>query len=212
VFGVRWGPGQPRHRTGRANWRKPIIWNRQAAAAGRRGLVFCASLADVFDAEVPASWRENLWALIRATENLDWQLLTKRPENIAEMLPSDWGDGWANVWLGISAESQELLEGRWAHLALVSAKVQFVSAEPLLGPLDLAVAEGLDWIITGGESGPGARPADPDWFRSIRDQCASMGIALHHKQNGGVGRDKGGAELDGLILQQRPAGALARVA
>lgn len=120
------------------------------------------------------------------------------------MLPTDWGGGWANVWLGTSAENQEWLERRWAHLAQVPAKVRFISAEPLLGPLDLAAVHGLDWIITGGESGPGARPADLDWFRSIRDQCASMGTALHHKQNGGSGRDKGGHLLDGHLIQQLP--------
>jgi hypothetical protein len=102
-----------RRRTTGTNWQRPIKWNRQAAAAGKRARVFCASLADVFDNQVPRRWRDDLWHRIDQTPHLDWLLLTKHPQNIAKMLPdpetgvTPWGNGWPNVWLGVSAGNQE---------------------------------------------------------------------------------------------------------
>lgn len=116
--------------------------------------------------------RERLWRLIRKTPNLTWQLLTKRPENIARMMPS--GD-WPNVWLGVSVESDEY---RWRIdvLADVPHKVpvRFVSAEPLLGPLSYLTPSlgGIRWVIVGGESGGKARPLRVEWVRGIVCQCA----------------------------------------
>ena len=126
-----------RQRTSAENWRKPLAWNKKAAASGENRFVFCASLADVFDNQVPSDWRADLWPLIRATPALTWQLLTKRPQNIAKMLPPDWGTGYANVWLGTTAENQDEADRRVPHLLAVPAKVRFLSCEPLLGPLDL---------------------------------------------------------------------------
>ena len=105
---AKWGPGQARKRTSAANWRKPLAWNRAAEKAGVRRRVFCASLADVFDHEAPAGARADLWDLIRKCPALDWQLLTKRPENIEQYLPADWEHyhGWPNVWLGTTTEDQ----------------------------------------------------------------------------------------------------------
>ena len=108
--GTRWGPKAPRRRTSAANWKKPRRWNAQAeafqATRGRRQRVFCASLGDVFDNAVNPDWRDDLWALIRECDQLDWQLLTKRPQNMGRMLPPDWGDGWLHVRLGTSAGSR----------------------------------------------------------------------------------------------------------
>lgn len=132
-----WGPGAPRRLTGADNWRKPLKWDREAAAAGARRRVFCASMADVFDAEAPPGALPRLWALIRATPNLDWQLLTKRPERIQASLPPDWGRGYPNVWLGASVENQAAADARIPHLVAVPARVHFLSCEPLLGPVDL---------------------------------------------------------------------------
>jgi len=182
---VRWGPHGERRRTGEAYWREPLKWNRRAADAGQRERVFCASLADVFDNQILSDWRADLWALIESTPNLDWLLLTKRPQNIAAMLPANWGDGWPNVWLGTTAENQTEADRRIPHLLARRATVRFVSAEPLLGPIDFtAIGPRLDWIIVGGESGPGARPMHPDWARSIRDQCAAAGVPFFFKQHG----------------------------
>lgn len=139
--GIHWGPKAPRRRTSAQNWNKPRRWNAQAeafhATHGRRQRVFCASLADAFDNAVDTSWRDDLWALIRECDQLDWLLLTKRPQNIAKMLPPDWGDGWLHVWLGTSAGTQKSANQNIPHLFRVPAAIRFVSAEPLLGPLDL---------------------------------------------------------------------------
>jgi protein gp37 len=154
---VEWG-GE-RRRTTAANWRKPIKWNAKAAAEGRRIRVFCASLADVFDNQVPAEWRDDLWALIRATPNLDWQLLTKRPQNIVKMLPADWGAGYANVWLGTTVENQTEADRRIPHLLTTPARLRFLSCEPLLGPLELRCIEGYKvgrgWDIADALTGEG---------------------------------------------------------
>jgi protein gp37 len=212
----RWGPHGVRVRTSDANWRLPIRWNKAAAADGVRRKVFCASLADVFDNRVPEQWRADLWALINATPNLDWLLLTKRPHNIHGMLPIMWGDeGWPNVWLGTTAENQEKLAIRAWHLAQVPARVRFLSCEPLLGPIDVRrvtnrwgtiwdaltgfVLDGdsgcphkvgeIAWVIVGGESGPGARPMRHAWARGLQMQC-DTGTAFFMKQMGGPVKSK----------------------
>src|ERR1700742_1244127 len=110
---VQWGPHGERKRTSEANGRKPLQWNKAAKAAGKRPRVFCASLADVFDNQVDQSWRIDLFALIRECKKLDWLVLTKRPENMEKMLPSDWREGYSNVWLGTTAEDQVRFDIRW---------------------------------------------------------------------------------------------------
>lgn len=209
---VEWGGA--RRRTSPANWRVPVKLDKLAASEGRRLRVFCASLADVFDNQVPGEWRDDLWALIRATPNLDWQLLTKRPQNIVKMLPADWGKGYPNVWLGTTVENQEEADRRIPHLLGIPAVVRFLSCEPLLGMLDLtAIADGnsgrrfncltgtychvdlneteplpwlrtISWVIAGGESGSEARPSHPDWLRELRDQCGEAGVPFLFKQWG----------------------------
>jgi protein gp37 len=202
-----------RRRTSAANWQQPHRWNRAAQAAGTRARVFCASLADVFDNQVPEEWREDLWALIHDTPHLDWLLLTKRPQNIARMLPpafmlanAPWP--WPNVWLGTTVENQDQAEKRIPLLLAVPARVRFLSCEPLLGrtgvlehlkwtctaPRCLCApgAPGctqpgqpaIDWVIAGGESGHGARPTHPDWLRGLRDQCAAAEVPFFFKQWG----------------------------
>ena len=131
-----------RRRTSIINWQQPIKWDRQAAAAGVRRRVF-PSLCDPFDNRVPSCWRDDFWHWIDQTPNLEWLLLTKRPQNIAGMLPNPgtavkpWGDGWPNVWLGVSAGDQEEADRNIPILLATPAAVQFVSLEPLLGPIDL---------------------------------------------------------------------------
>lgn len=138
-----------RRRTSSANWRQPYKWNAAAWNVRQRHRVFCASLADVFDNQVPERWRDDLWYLIEQTSALDWLLLTKRPQNIAKMLPSDrigtkpWGAGWANVWLGTTVENQEEAERRIPHLLGVPARIRFLSCEPLLRPVNLHWISGI---------------------------------------------------------------------
>ena len=175
-------------------WNQPLKWNRDAERAGTRRRVFCASMADVFEGRSELSpWRARLWPLIEATPWLDWLLLTKRIHNVARMVP--WGTAWPeNVWLGTTAENQRWADRRIPILLDLPARVRFVSAEPLLGPISLEKwmprrkssrnAPRLHWLIAGGESGHGARPTHPEWIRVLRDQCQSSGIAFHFKQWG----------------------------
>lgn len=185
---VEWGPNGKRVRTSPDNWKQPLRWNRQAKADGTRPRVFCASLSDVFDNKWPIGAREDLFELIRETPHLVWLLLTKRPQNMAAMLPADWGKGgWPNVWLGTSAEDEERYRQRWHHVAATPAVVRFLSYEPGLGPigdLDLGRVGAPNWVIVGGESGPGARTFNAEWARRIRDHCAAAGVALFIKQLG----------------------------
>ena len=187
--GGTWGPHAPRKRTSEENWKNPLKWNAEARAFkrehGRRPRVFCASLADVFDNQASSEWRKDLFALIRECRRLDWLMLTKRPQNILKMLPADWGDGYPNVWLGVTAEDQAHFDNRWGILQRIPAAVKFISYEPALGPLRLPKHGPLpDWLISGGESGGGARPVNPQWVRAIIADCHRRGVVPFHKQWG----------------------------
>lgn len=192
-----------RRRTSAVNWRKPLKWDAEAAAAGKRAKVFCCSLADVFDNQADPVWRLELWLLIAKTPNLDWLLLTKRPQNIRKMLPLDWHDGYPNVWLGTTVENQAEADRRIPHLLGVSARIRFLSCEPLLGPIDLIrVNNGfldslrgmagrdpsvgrcnrINWVIVGGESGHGARDMQEEWALDLLRQCEETGTAYFFKQ------------------------------
>jgi protein gp37 len=147
-------------------------------------------MADVFEHRPDLnSQRLRLWKLIDNTPNLDWLLLTKRPQNIARIAP--WGTNWpTNVWLGTSVENQALAEKRLPFLLANPAAVRFLSCEPLLGPVNLLPwfrKEGfysVDWIIVGGESGGGSRPMHPDWVTSLLHQCQQFDVPFHFKQWG----------------------------
>jgi protein gp37 len=136
-----WGPPatSSRVRTSVANWRKPIAWNKEAKKNGTRDRVFCASLADVFEAHPDLdAVRADLWPMIEACESLDWQLLTKRPENIRAMVPPAWLTAWPeHVWIGTTVESQKYAEKRIPELLAVPARVRFLSCEPLLEAVSL---------------------------------------------------------------------------
>ncbi len=226
-----WGPAATTERRlfGENHWQEPLRWNAAAAKAGVRKRVFCASMADVFeDNPQVEEARFNLWRLIEATPMLDWLLLTKRPENIEELVPLRWVDDvpQSNVWYGTSVENQEQADTRIPILLAVPAVVRFLSCEPLLGPVDLRpylweeagpawaglnVADpGIHWIITGGESGAKARHCDPAWVRSIRDQCQEVNavvpgaVAFFHKQWGGRIAKSGGRLLDGRTWDELP--------
>ncbi len=164
-----------------STWQQPQKWNREAAKLGIRYKVFCAELADVFDNQAPARERDRLWKLICCTPNLDWQILTKRPQNIRKMLPDDWGDGYPNVWLGVTAENQVECNRRIPILQQIPAVIRFLSCEPLLDGINLDLC-GIHWLICGGESGPGRRSVDLRWARALRDQCRADGIAFFMKQ------------------------------
>ena len=185
-----WGTDSPRRFFGDSHWREPLRWNEEARFSGVRQRVFCASMADVFEHRDDLnSQRLRLWELIDNTPNLDWLLLTKRPQNIAHIAP--WGRNWpANVWLGTSVENQVLAEKRLPFLLKNGATVRFLSCEPLLGPVDLRQwfrrdeYHSIDWIIVGGESGGGSRPMHPDWVTGLLHQCQEFDVPFHFKQWG----------------------------
>lgn len=181
-----WGIKAERRFFGDKHWAEPIKWDVAAAEAGERPRVFCASMADVFeDRRDLDDARIRLWELIEATPNLDWLLLTKRPELVRKMVP--WAKSWpTNIWLGTTVEDQEWAEERLPHLAEIPAAVRFISAEPLLGPLNISrwLGEHIDWVITGGESGPKARPSSPSWFLDLLNQCMASEVPFHFKQWG----------------------------
>ena len=231
---VKWG-NFARRRTTESYWRGPLGWNAQASdfdkKFGRRRRVFCASLADVFDNQADAEWRADLFELIRRCDQIDWQLLTKRPQNIKKMLPRDWGHGYPNVWLGTTAEDAESYQQRVSHLLALPAVVKFVSYEPALGPLGTIKIgdETPDWIIIGGESGVRAdlgRPTQPQWARDAIAECRRYNVAPFLKQWGVYSNNplvaenglttqeamridppengKGGGKLDGEIWREFP--------
>lgn len=186
-----WGRDASRRFFSDSHWRDPLVWNEEARSEKERHRVFCASMADVFERRADLNnERKRLWTLIENTPWLDWLLLTKRPQNIGEMVP--WtGDKWpANIWLGTTVENQKFAEERLPSLLKHRAAVRFLSCEPLLGPLDLTSwfrkrgFQPIDWVIAGGESGGGARPMHPDWPTNLLSQCQTAGVAFHFKQWG----------------------------
>lgn len=254
---ARYEAGAPRHRTSADYWKKPLLWNRQAEAAGKRASVF-ASLCDPFDSEVDDAWRADHFAIIEATPWLEWLVLTKRAK-----LARQFFAGRAvpnNVRMGTTAEDQKMLDLRGPDIiAIKAALLPFLSAEPLLGGIDAYHGDpdprlggvrakqtllghwwkpgdsrnhpghfGFGWVITGGESGPKARPSHPDWFRSLRDQCEVANVPFFFKQWGEwvsvsevegagkhftfpdgatvrrIGKAKSGASLDGREWREFP--------
>jgi protein gp37 len=179
-----WGPQAPRRFFGDSHWAEPLKWNAAAEKAGERRRVFCASMADVLeDRRDLDGWRKKLWELILATQWLDWLLLTKRPENLSRLYPW-YSFALPSVWLGVTGENQEQLDARWEHLRQADAVVRFVSHEPALGPIRLPTNAGLHWVITGGESGAGARPYRLEWARSLIAEGERAGVAIFVKQLG----------------------------
>jgi len=248
--GERWGAKAARTRT--KTWGNPVKWQKQAKANGKRYRVFVASLADVFDnhKSIQPEWRHELWCLIKQCPDLDFLMLTKRPQNIKKYLPDDWGAGYPNVWLGTTVEDQTEADRRIPHLLDVPARLHFLSCEPLLGYVDLAECwhgedalgsecwgdcgwcengriplhncakgkqtneqfskghSGIGWVITGGENATEFRSANPDWFRSLRDQCALADVPFLFKQWEGKSQKEikaKGRELDGVIHDGYPA-------
>ncbi|MCG3208646.1 MAG: hypothetical protein FOGNACKC_02258 [Anaerolineae bacterium] len=172
--------------------KKPTIW-------------FVDSMSDLFHERVGLNWQMRVWEVMRQTRRHTYQILTKRAGEMARKaaLLADIYGVLPNVWLGVSVENQAAADERIPHLLRTPAAIRFLSCEPLLGPVDLeqwlmptnwALVNGeaeaelgepeIDWVITGGESGPGARPMHPDWARSLRDQCVEAGIPFFFKQFG----------------------------
>jgi len=228
---------------------KPLAWTRP-----RR--IFVNSMSDLFHPGVEKAWQDRIFDIMESTPRHTYQILTKRPELMQPYLAKRWAEKIPplHIWLGTSVEDQARLDDRVPWLLHTPAAIRFVSAEPLLGPLDFKPRQksdiclhcgegpeaphddhpyrtrGLDWIIVGGESGPGARPMHPDWVRTIRDQCKHAGVAFFFKQWGEwhadalmftkagtgecpppdmrIGKKKSGRTLDGRTHDDYPGGLL----
>lgn len=173
-------------------------------------VVFVNSMSDLFHARVPDGFIHDVFAVMAATPRHTYQVLTKRPRRLVRLAA---GLPWpVNVWVGVSVENADTL-WRVDQLRQIPAAVRFVSAEPLLGPLDELNLEEVRWVIAGGESGPGARALDLNWVRGLRDHCLEAGVAFFFKQIGGRTPTAGGRQLDGRTWDQvPPAGTRSRAA
>jgi protein gp37 len=193
---VKWGPGQSRFRTGKTYWNDPIRWDKKCAQTGTRARVFCASLADVFDNEIPPEWRADLFRLIRATPNLDWLILTKRIGNAPAMIERALTEGhlltsrepfwpWPNVRIGISVGTQ-LEASRDIEKMLKLNTKNFISFEPLLERIEVPpeLMCQVQWAILGGESGHKARDMNISWLVSLMADCHTYGVKPFVKQLG----------------------------
>jgi protein gp37 len=166
--------------------------------------VFVNSMSDLFHADVPAEFIARVWATMKDTPRHTYQILTKRPDRMAEVLCGEGFEVLPNVWLGTSVEDNRVLS-RLDHLRKVPAAVRFVSLEPLIGSVAEADLTDIDWAIVGGESGPGARPMDPAWVRQVERMCREAGTAFFFKQWGGKNKKAAGRVLNGRTYDQMPS-------
>jgi protein gp37 len=169
-------------------WKKPQI-------------IFVNSMSDLFHEGIPVEFVLRVFNVMLRTNHHQFQVLTKRSQHLLDLDPIlPWA---SNIWMGVSVENQDYTF-RIDHLRQTRTKVKFLSLEPLLGPLPKLDLAGIDWVIVGGESGPGARPMDPAWVIDIRDQCQEARVPFFFKQWGGTRKKKTGRELDGRTWDEMP--------
>lgn len=201
TFAERWRgiPGHPYEqgfelRLWEARLDQPLRWRRPR-------LIFVNSMSDMFHEEVPLDFVRRVFDVMVRADHHTFQILTKRADRMAKLAPDlPWP---ANVWMGVSIENRRFV-GRADRLRQVPASVRFVSAEPLLGPLEGLSLKEIDWLIAGGESGPKHRPVKAEWFRDLRDQCTDNGVPFFFKQWGGIRSKSGGRTLDGREWSDMP--------
>lgn len=197
--------GTTRVSGGRAKWNGKVRIDESSVDLPRTWktgrMIFVNSMSDLFHEEVPLTFIQRVFSTMRQTPQHTYQILTKRADRL-EALSSElaWPD---NVWMGVSVENEDYLY-RIDHLRQSGAFLKFLSLEPLLGPLRGMNLTDIDWVIAGGESGPGARPIYSAWVRDIRDQCTATGVAFHFKQWGGANKKKTGRMLDGRTWDEFP--------
>jgi len=179
---------QPQVLTQPLSWRQPKM-------------VFVNSVSDLFHEDIPANFINDVFRVIVAADWHVFQVLTKRATRLQELAPTlPWPP---NLWVGVSIESERYLY-RLSALLKIPAAVRFLSLEPLLGPIRALPLRGIDWVIVGGESGPQARPVDPQWVCCIRDRCVSAGVPFFFKQWGGRWKSRTGRKLDGKAWDEFP--------
>lgn len=173
---------------------KPLGWKKPS-------MIFVNSMSDLFHEEVPLSFIKKVFKIMNKAKWHTFQVLTKRADRLVELAPElNWTE---NIWMGVTVENDKNLE-RIEMLKKTPAKLKFLSLEPLLSSLSKANFEGIDWVIVGGESGPGARPIEEKWVLEIQKKCKSDSIPFFFKQWGGVNKKKAGKLLQGKICQEMP--------
>ena len=173
----------------------PLTWRKPRT-------VFVNSMSDLFHKGVPASYIKRVFEVMNKAHWHQFQVLTKRAERLLQLSPElNWTP---NIWMGVSVENQDYTF-RIDHLRQTQAYIKFLSLEPLLGSLPNLDLKGIDWVIVGGESGPGARPMVPEWVTDIRNQCSKVEVAFFFKQWGGVRKSKTGRLLDGRTWDEMPS-------
>ena len=174
--------------------KRPLEWNQPK-------LIFVNSMSDLFHEDVPLAFIQRVFNTMREADWHCFQILTKRSERLMQLSPQlEWP---SNVWMGVSVETQKYTY-RIEHLRQTNVYIKFLSLEPLLGPLSNLNLRGIDWVIAGGESGPGARPMREEWVTEIRDQCLATNTPFFFKQWGGRNKKKTGRELQGRTWNQLP--------
>jgi protein gp37 len=169
-------------------------------------VIFVNSMSDLFHKDVPAEYIQRVFDVMRRASQHRFQVLTKRSHRLARLhLTLSWQP---NIWMGVSVESQEYTF-RIDHLRETDAHIKFLSLEPLLGPLTNLNLQGIDWVIVGGESGPGARAMSGEWVLDIRDQCKDAGIPFFFKQWGGTNKKKAGRLLENRTWDEMPLASAA---
>jgi len=202
TFAERWRgvPGHPYEqgfdlRVWPERLEQPLRWTRPR-------MIFVNSMSDLFHEDIPLSYIEDIFDVMGRAGQHTFQILTKRHERLADLAPSlEWHP---NIWIGVSIENRRFI-GRADYLRKVDAAVRFISAEPLLGPLEGLDLTDIHWLIAGGESGPGHRPVNVQWLRDLRDRCVSENVAYFFKQWGGHHPKTGGRELDGETWSDMPS-------
>ena len=190
---------------GDKHWGEPLKWNAAAERSGQRARVFCMSMGDWAEGRPDQTIHlTRLWGLIMATPWLDWLMLTKRPQLISKLCPLHM----PRVWQGTTTETQKWLDLRWEHLRQVKAEVYWLSVEPMFEPLILPESflrlGARAWVICGGQSGAKSLHMNPEWARSLRDQCLSWGVRFHMKQMSGRTKEQLQAIPPDLFIRQYP--------
>ena len=213
----RWhgkGAFAERRRTSKQNWKMPAKWNREAFENGRRVKVFCGSMCDWLDDQVPAEWLSDLLFEIARTPYIDWLMLTKRPENFGVRMMDVYrkrethGTAWhwlngeypENVWFGVTAENQKMWDKRVEAMREIPARVKWVSAEPMVEKITpgLKDFETVKWVVAGGENGPKARRCDSRWILGMSETCMTAFVPFFFKQWGENADRRGVTDAEGL--------------
>jgi protein gp37 len=192
--------GQPHYKNGfkltlhEDSLELPLSWKKPQ-------MIFVNSMSDLFHKDVPVDFIQKVFATMRRADWHTFQVLTKRADRLAKLDPQiEWPE---NVWMGVSVENSDVT-GRIDYLRSTDARIKFLSLEPLLAPMMGMNLRGIDWVIVGGESGPGARPMDREWVIDIRKQCRAAHVPFFFKQWGGVRKAKAGRVLDGRTWDEMP--------